>query len=282
MGMAEQMSNSRRFTGAGRMTLIRHNDIGEDSMDPKDIYTSGRVVYGAISTGFTRQTTPLEDENSNFPAAIYTTGSEGTVAVVFNTNDPLLRAFLLDAKRTEEVDVEVWNPSMPYIVADDGTVVLKDPSGQPLKIGLSRPPLLRRQFSNTDYKMVDGPPSASGEFKVDPATSTITLHSSDKGASIFFSCNLIVPQAVVDQTSRVPKTPTYTLILSGYDEDHQQLNRMYVEDTYDSVQPSGDISSLPRQKAPGSTTVNFTTTTPRPGRAPQKTVYSLPLTEVTD
>lgn len=278
--MPELESKALRFPFAGTATFIKRAEDGTNSEKPEDIYTTGRNVMGAVNTTFSLAQTNLEDENSNYPAAIYTTGTTDTVAIVFRTEDPDLDMFLKGTIKTDGTDVGQWHSNLSYPIGDDGKVTLKDPDGGALKISESGTVLVRDYMTNADYAEASGASPTGNEYTVDPATATFTFDVANKGKQVLISCELVADTAIIYTDSAQAKSQTMSVILSGPAEDYTETNPMWVTRTYDSMQLSGDYSPLSRQKAPGEKTVNMTTTKPRGNKAVE-TIYSKRLIDTT-
>lgn len=265
MALKETVTKARRFPFAGTFTLIRHRDDGTDSTDPKDIYTSGRNVKESITGSSNLTTEDLNDGNSYDPAATYVTGSETSVAIVLNSDDPDLDIFLEGGQKlVADESHDQWYPDQRYEIGADGTVSVVDTEGSAVTISTKSPLTVRDVMTNEDYTAVESEEApAAGQYKVDPDTGVFTFATADAGKAVYLTFGVKATGATVYVRPKVPKNSTYTLIVTGPSEDYAQTNRMRQTDTYDSVQRTGELAFMPRQKGPGQRTVNFRVVAPR-------------------
>lgn len=279
--MAQELeSKALRFPFAGNLTLIRRAADGTDSKDPKDTYTSGRNVYGAITSTYSVTTENLEDENSKYPAAIYITGTNSTLAVVFRTEDPDLDRFVKGSIKAEETNIGMWHSNLSVTIGQDGTAKLLDLEGNPVKINEDAPVLVRDFMTNADYTEASSATPAAGEYSVDPATGIFTFHTDDAGKKVFISCELIAAEAISFSDSTQPSSQTMRAIVSGPASDYTETNPLWVTLDADAIQLSGDYSPLARQKSGAEKTLSLQTTRPR-GDVAIKTTYSKRLVDTT-
>ena len=270
--MPELETKALRFPFAGTATFIRRAADGTDSTDPKDIYTTGRTVMGAVTSSWSLSQEELADENSMYPAARYPTGVTENTSIVMRTEDPDLDMFLKGSVKTSGTNVPVLYANQPYTVGADNKISLLDKSGAPARISTEKPVLVRDFMTSADYVKKDTP-TAAMEYKVDPATGVFTFSTLAVGKQVFITVWLVAPDATIYTDSAQVTAETLKVILSGPAEDFTSTNPLWVTKTFDSMQLSGDYSPLARQKGPGEKTVQLQTTKPR-GCESSTTVYS--------
>ncbi len=268
--MPMNFSNSTIYEYAGDLTLIgRDPATGLDRTDAAGIYTTGRNVKDNVTNSVSNSEETMNDGNSQYPAATRSTGKISTLAATLNTNDYKLDAFMKGSTyKTETAETQVM-PNVPYTIGADATVQLKFGTENAVIAPDSKFPVLVRETTGNDdaYKAVDTAPAASGEYKVDKATGVLTFHADDKGKQVFISAEIAVADTLVIEEPSAAIIPVFKAILSGPVIDFKQGMRYYQTATFDSVQPSGNIDDMPRQKTYGSRVVNFTMTAPRGDKA---------------
>lgn len=275
MPLQETMAYSRVFRGAGTFMLVRHGADGKDSKDPADIFTSGNVVMGTVDTSYSTSSETLKDENSDIPAATYPTGVTAGIAISLNSWPRDLDKFLKGAKRVEGSEADVPFINELYTIPEDGSLDL----GTGVKISDKWPVVVRDAMTNEDYTKGSATPAATGEFVPKSGANTIAFYADDAGKAVYVSCHITVPKTVEYVIPSTVSSAVYTLYLYGDDYAVDETNRQKLATVYDSVKPSGDLKRQPRQRMPGSTTVNFDVQAPRPGNAMIRDIYSNPLEE---
>lgn len=254
-------TKTRIFPNAGRLTLIKHNADGTDTTNLSEIYTSDRSIIDSITTKYSTTSEDMNDGNAFDPAATHITGRAVEVAVVMNTYDPILYAFVTSAE-TETVD-----NGYIFKAGEEFTI----PSASPYTVELPVSAInasgvcIVRKPDGTDYAAVTEGTPTTGQYSVDAATATFTFSAADKGKPVIISAEWACSKLTKTSVASQPKQNVYTLIADGKNCDKDENDELADNFKVDSVKIKGDIQPPARQKAYSKCTYTFALVKPRTG-----------------
>lgn len=276
MAMTKKIPASLVFDGAGYIELIRYLPDGTLSTKPEDHYTSGPVLSGAIDVSWSKATSEIKDENSEWPGAQRGGQVTSNVTVNFNSQDPEFERYTKGAVKKVEEDYPVRYMNRSYAV-----VALGESAGfgfaltENIKsVDASDTVMVRDAMTNADLTAAESKEAlAAGSYYLDAASKTVYLPESEVGKSYYVSYTGLAD--VIKYTYPEGRAiPAYMMMLGGYLTDPSGTGEsIWGLKTYDKVSLGGDANDATRQMEPGSSQVSFAVQKPRAGREAISMVY---------